>query len=82
MSKGGFGTTVVTEITTSQGLVNTINPVLAVGSVSSQIEVLSTPPLVQTETNSTGGQLSEVQVESLPIGNSDYTRLAFGPSGR
>jgi hypothetical protein len=77
VSKGGFGTTVVTEITTSQGLVNTINPVLAVGSVSSQIEVLSTPPLVQTETNSTGGQLSEVQVESLPIGNSDYTRLAL-----
>lgn len=77
VSKGGFGTTVVTEITTSQGLVNTINPVLSVGSVNSQIEVLSTPPLIQTETNSTGGQLSEVQVESLPIGNSDYTRLAL-----
>ncbi len=77
VSKEGFGTTVVTEITTSQGLVNTVNPVLAVGSVSSQIEVLSTPPLIQTETNSTGGQLSEVQVESLPIGNSDYTRLAL-----
>ena len=77
VSKEGFGTTVVTDITTSQGLVNTINPVLAVGTVSSQIEVLSTPPLIQTETNSTGGQLSEVQVESLPIGNSDYTRLAL-----
>ena len=77
ISKQGFGTTVVTDITTSQGLVNNINPVLAVGSVSSQIEVISTPPLIQTETNSTGGQLSEVQVESLPIGNSDYTRLAL-----
>jgi hypothetical protein len=77
VSKEGFGTTIVTDITTSQGLVNTINPVLAVGAVSSQIEVSSTPPLIQTETNSTGGQLSEVQVESLPIGNSDYTRLAL-----
>jgi hypothetical protein len=77
ITKQGFGTTVVTDITTSQGLVNTINPVLAVGSVSSRIEVTSTPPLIQTETNSTGGQLSEVQVEALPIGNSDYTRLAL-----
>src|ERR1700730_4389574 len=76
-TKQGFGTSVVTDITTSQGVVNTINPVLAVGSVSSRIEVVSTPPLVQTETNSTGGQLSEVQVEALPIGNSDYTRLAL-----
>ena len=77
ITKQGFGTSVVTDITTSQGVVNTINPVLAVGSVSSRIEVVSTPPLVQTETNSTGGQLSEVQVEALPIGNSDYTRLAL-----
>lgn len=77
ITKQGFATSVVTDITTSQGVVNTINPVLAVGSVSSRIEVASTPPLVQTETNSTGGQLSEVQVEALPIGNSDYTRLAL-----
>jgi hypothetical protein len=77
ISKPGFRTTVVTDIATSQGVVNNISPVLAVGSVSSQVEVISTPPLIQTETNSTGGQLSEEQVESLPIGNSDYTRLAL-----
>src|ERR1700719_1514015 len=77
VSKEGFGTTVVTDIATSEGLVNNVNPVLAVGSVRSQIEVTSTPPLIQTETDSSGGQLSEVQVESLPIGNSDYTRLAL-----
>lgn len=77
VSKEGFGTTVVTDITTSEGLVNNINPILAVGSVSSHIEVTSTPPLIQTETDSSGGQLSQEQVESLPIGNSDYTRLAL-----
>ena len=77
VSKEGFGTTVITDITTSEGLVNNINPVLAVGSVSSRIEVTSTPPLIQTETDSSGGQLSQEQVESLPIGNSDYTRLAL-----
>jgi hypothetical protein len=77
ITKQGFGTSIITDIETSQGVVNTIDPVLKVGSVNSQVEVLSTPPLIQTETNSTGGQLSEVQVESLPIGNSDYTRLAL-----
>jgi Carboxypeptidase regulatory-like domain/TonB dependent receptor len=77
VSKEGFRTTIVTEITTLEGVVNNLNPVLAVGSVSSQVEVTSAPPLVQTETDSSGGQLSEVQVESLPIGNSDYTRLAL-----
>ncbi len=77
ITKEGFGTSIITDIETSQGIVNTIDPVLTVGSVSSRVEVLSTPPLIQTETNSTGGQLSEVQVESLPIGNSDYTRLAL-----
>ncbi|HYL13897.1 MAG TPA: TonB-dependent receptor [Terriglobales bacterium] len=77
ISKEGFRTTVITDITTSQGVVNNISPVLAVGSVSSQVEVSSTPALIQTETNSIGGQLGEEQVESLPIGNSDYTRLAL-----
>src|SRR2546429_10015920 len=56
---------------------NTLSPVLQVGTVRSEVEVMSLPPLIQTETNSAGGQLSEAQVISLPIGNSDYTRLAL-----
>lgn len=77
VSKESFRTTVITDIATSEGQVNNVNPVLAIGAVSSQIEVVSAPPLIQTETDSSGGQLSEQQVESLPIGNSDYTRLAL-----
>ena len=77
VSKEGFETTVVTDIRTSLSQVNTVNPVLKVGMVSTQIEVSSAPPLIQTETNSTGGQLSAEQVNSLPLGNSDYTRLAL-----
>jgi hypothetical protein len=67
----------VSDIRTSLGRVNTINPVLKVGTVTTQIEVSSLPPLIQTETNSAGGQLSQEQVTALPIGNSDYTRLAL-----
>ncbi len=77
VTKQGFETTIVTDIRTSLGRVNTVNPELKVGTVSTQIEVSSLPPLIQTETNSAGGQLSQEQVTSLPIGNSDYTRLAL-----
>jgi len=77
ISKTGFQTTVLTDITTSLSQVNTLSAVLKVGSVNSQVEVMAATPLIQTETNSVGGQLSEVQVTSLPIGNSDYTRLAL-----
>lgn len=75
--KAGFRTTVVRDIVTSQGQVNNVNPVLAVGTVNSEVEVTSAPALIQTETNEVGGQLSQTQVEALPIGNSDYTRLAL-----
>ncbi len=77
VSKPGFQTVVFTDITTSLSQVNTLSPVLKVGTVTSEVEVMSLPPLIQTETNSVGGQLSEVQVKALPIGNSDYTRLAL-----
>src|SRR5271154_6617737 len=77
VSKDGFKTAVITEITTSQDKVNTMTPVLAVGSVSSQVEVTADTLLLQTETNSAGGELSEKQITSLPIGNSDFTRLAL-----
>jgi len=77
VSKPGFQTVVLIDITTSRSQVNTLSPVLQVGTVRSEVEVMSLPPLIQTETNSAGGQLSEAQVISLPIGNSDYTRLAL-----
>ncbi len=77
ISKEGFGTKVISDIVTSEGQVNTLSPVLAVGTVAEKVQVTSEPALVQTETNESGGQLSAVQVQSLPIGNSDYTRLAL-----
>ena len=77
VTKEGFRTAIINDIVTAQAQVNNVDPVLTVGTVSSQVEVTSAPALIQTETNELGGQLSETQVESLPIGNSDYTRLAL-----
>src|SRR5215468_7389176 len=77
VTKEGFRTTIINDIVTAQGQVNSLDPVLAIGTVNSQIEVSSSSALIQTETNEVGGQLNQVQVQSLPIGNSDYTRLAL-----
>lgn len=77
VSKSGFQTVAITDIVTSQNEVNTVSPTLKVGNVTSEIEVTSAPPLLQTETASVGGQLTQEQVTALPIGNSDYTRLAL-----
>src|SRR5215470_7736299 len=77
VTKEGFRTTIINDIVTAQGQVNNVDPVLAIGTVNSQIEVSSSSALIQTETNEVGGQLNQVQVQSLPIGNSDFTRLAL-----
>jgi Carboxypeptidase regulatory-like domain/TonB dependent receptor len=77
VSKAGFQTLALTDIATSESQVNTVTPTLTVGTVTSEVEVTSAPALLQTETASVGGQLTEQQVTNLPIGNSDYTRLAL-----
>jgi len=77
VTKEGFRTTIINDIVTAQGQVNNVDPVLAIGTVTSQVEVSSSSALIQTETNEVGGQLNQVQVEALPVGNSDYTRLAL-----
>jgi hypothetical protein len=77
VSKAGFNTTILKDITTSESQVNTVSAVLKVGDVNTEVDVTTAPLLLQTETDSAGGQLSELQVTALPIGNSDYTRLAL-----
>ena len=77
VSKDGFKTAILSDITTSNEQVNTVAPVLTVGSVTTEVQVSAAPVLLQTETDTAGGELSEQQVISLPIGNSDYTRLAL-----
>ena len=77
VTKDGFQTSIIKDIITSETTVNNVTPVLTVGTVTSEVTVTSAPALIQTETNYSGGQLDQEQVEALPIGNSDYTRLAL-----
>ena len=77
-SQAGFQTILIKNIRTSQGQVNTLAPVLKVGTVTTQVEVSSELPLIQTETNSAGGgEVSAEIISALLIGNSDFTRLVL-----
>jgi Carboxypeptidase regulatory-like domain len=75
--KQGFNTFVQTGIITSLENVNEIQVTLVTGAVSTQVEVTSAAPLLQTQTDVIGGTFSSGEIEQLPLGNSDYTRYAF-----
>ena len=77
VTKTGFQTFVQKDIVTVTGQVNEVSAQLQVGAITSLVEVNAVAPLVQTETNNTGGTLNDLQVGALPIGNSDYSRLAL-----
>jgi hypothetical protein len=77
ISKVGFKKWVQKGITTSAGQVNDVTAKLVVGTVESSVEVTAAPPLLQTETNALGGEVSTREINLLPIGNNDFTRFAL-----
>jgi len=77
VTKSGFKTSVLTDIITSLNRVNEINVTLSPGTVNVQIEVSSEAPLLETQTDTVGGNITAQEVTELPVGNGDYTRFAF-----
>jgi hypothetical protein len=77
ISKEGFQTSIRTGIVTAAGQVNSLQVSLPVGTATTELKIVDEVPLLQTETNAVGGFLSSDQVNELPIGNEDYTRLAL-----
>jgi hypothetical protein len=49
--------------------------VLQVGSISEQITVTDTPPLLQTESSALGDVVQSQQITDLPLNGRDYTQL-------
>ena len=77
ITKENFKTYVQSGIVTAIERVNEIPVVLSPGSVDTKVEVTGAAPLVQTQTNTVGGDFIAEEVEQLPMGNGDYTRYAF-----
>ena len=77
VAKDGFQTSIRRGIVTYAGQVNDVAVVLPVGTAASEVKVTEDLPLLQTETNTVGGQLTTDQITQLPVSNEDYTRLAL-----
>ena len=77
VTKDGFKSYVQTNIITNLNQVNDINVTLTPGRVDVRVEVSAAAPILETQTNTVGGDITEQQVTELPMGNSDYTRYAF-----
>ncbi|HXZ33915.1 MAG TPA: carboxypeptidase regulatory-like domain-containing protein [Terriglobales bacterium] len=77
VTKNGFKSSVQTNISTSLNRVNEINVTLVPGRVEVRVEVSAAAPILETETDTVGGNITAQEVTELPMGNSDYTRFAF-----
>src|ERR1035437_152247 len=77
VTKSGFKSSVQTNIITSLNQVNEISVTLVPGTVEVRVEVNAAAPMLETQTNTVGGNITEEEVTELPMGNNDYTRFAF-----
>ena len=77
VTKEGFKTFVQTNIVTSLTQVNTFNVTLTPGTIETQVEVSSAAPILETQTDTVGGDISSEDITQLPMGNSDYTRFGY-----
>lgn len=77
VTKIGFKSYVQTNITTNLNRVNEISVTLVPGRVEVRVEVSAAAPMLETQTDTVGGNITEQEVTELPMSNSDYTRFAF-----
>ena len=74
-AESGFRTFVQTGIVLQVGSAPVINPVLAVGQVTEQVEVQADAALVETRTAGVGQVIDLVRVAELPLGVRDVLNL-------
>jgi hypothetical protein len=77
VTKDGFKSYRQTNIITNLNQVNEIPVTLVPGRVEVRVEVSAAAPILETQTDTVGGNITEQEVTELPMGNNDYTRFAF-----
>jgi len=77
VTKDGFKSYIQTNIITNLNQVNEIPVTLVPGRVEVRVEVSAAAPILETQTDTVGGNITAQEVTELPMGNSDYTRFAF-----
>ena len=83
VKKTGFRVFLEANIYVGPATVRTVNAVLQPGSAVTQVNVTASPAQVQTSTSEISSQVSEQQVETLPLNGRTYQGLAaLMPGGR
>jgi hypothetical protein len=75
VEKAGFRTTTMTNIPVNVGSPARADARLATGMVQEVVEVTADVPLVETNTNTTGGTIEALEATELPVNGGDYTKL-------
>jgi hypothetical protein len=72
----GFSRTVVKDVTLTVGSERALNLTLKVGEVNVRVEVISTPPDVETSSSTLGATVEQKTIVDLPLNGRDWTLLA------
>jgi hypothetical protein len=75
VEKAGFRTTTLTNIPVSVGSTTRADAKLVTGMVQEVVEVSAEVPLVETNSNTTGGTIEATEASELPVNGGDYTKL-------
>ncbi len=76
VGKQGFKTYTEKDIATHPAQVSSVSPVLSVGAVSSQVQVSATAAQVQTTTSELSSEVSQQEVETLPLNGRNFQSLS------
>jgi hypothetical protein len=75
VEKDGFRSTTLTDIPVSVGSVTRADAKLVAGMVQEVVVVSADVPLVETNTNTTGGTVEAAEAGELPVNGRDFTKL-------
>jgi hypothetical protein len=81
ISAPGFGETKSTGVVVQVQTVTELNPHLNAGSETTSVEVQADLPVIQFDSASFGGHLSNTEIENIPINNRRWSSLALVTPG-
>lgn len=77
----GFASSRQSNVTVAVNQVTQLNSHLTTGEATQQVEVTATQPVLQFDSPAFGGQLSNYEIENIPINNRRWSSLALTTPG-
>jgi hypothetical protein len=73
--KSGFSTTKMTNVEVTLNRTVTLDAVLQIATVVTEVNVAGSAPLLETTSSSTGGTITPAQIDTMPINGRNYLDL-------